>query len=354
MTLQDITHHFGTHQQKAVIWIKFPYDSKNIAWLKTQVKPRWSASQKSWYLPDRPANRLFLEIPLKTLGKQAIAGIHPSNMPQFYRFEQELQLRAYSSNTARTYCTEFAQLLNTIAQFPVQNLTTEKLRSYLLYCINTLKMSENQLHSRINAIKFYFEKILKKPDFFFDIPRPKKPQLLPNVLSQTEIKQIIHNTPNNKHRLILQLVYGMGLRVSEIINLKIEHINSHTMQVLIKAAKGKKDRYVNLPYTVLHQLREYYKEYRPQIYLFNGQYTPQYSIRSAQQIFKNALKRCNINKNIGIHGLRHSYATHLLDHGTDMSFIQKLLGHNNIKTTLIYAHISDRNIANVQSPLDYA
>jgi len=157
---------------------------------------------------------------------------------------------------------------------------------------------------------------------------------------------------NPKHALMLKLCYGMGLRVSEIVNLKITDIDSKRMLVHIEAAKGKKDRYVTLPSSILNDLRNYYKTYRPKIYLFEGQYGSQYSIRSVQAVFKNAMRKAKINKTVGIHGLRHSYATHLLECGTDMVFIQKLLGHKDIKTTEIYAKVSNRHLGNVKSPLD--
>lgn len=151
---------------------------------------------------------------------------------------------------------------------------------------------------------------------------------------------------------MLKLCYGMGLRVSEIVNLKITDIDSQAMQVFIERAKGKKDRYANLPDSILEQLRAYYTEYKPKKYLFEGQYGEQYSIRSTQQVFKDALKKAKLNKDIGIHGLRHSFATHLLENGTDIKIIQELLGHNDIQTTLRYTHVSDRQLKNVKSPLD--
>jgi len=144
----------------------------------------------------------------------------------------------------------------------------------------------------------------------------------------------------------------MGLRVSEIVNLKVANIDSGRMLVHIEAAKGKRDRYVTLPASILDDLRNYYRTYRPKTYLFEGQYGGQYSIRSVQAVFKNAMQKAKINKSVGIHGLRHSYATHLLEYGTDMVFIQKLLGHKDIKTTEIYAKVSNRHLRNVRSPLD--
>jgi site-specific recombinase XerD len=144
----------------------------------------------------------------------------------------------------------------------------------------------------------------------------------------------------------------MGLRVSEIINLKIADIDSQNMQVFIARAKGKKDRYANLPESILEQLRDYYKEYKPEKYLFEGPGHTQYTERSVQRIFKQALKNAGINKDVGVHSLRHSFATHLLQEGTDISFIQQLLGHNDIRTTMIYAKIGTATLKGVKSPLD--
>ena len=144
----------------------------------------------------------------------------------------------------------------------------------------------------------------------------------------------------------------MGLRVSEVINVKIKDIDSKNKQVFIERAKGKKDRYANLPESILEQLRTYYKTYKPKKYLFEGQAGDQYSTRSVQQVFKASLRKAKINKDIGIHGLRHSFATHLLENGTDIRFIQELLGHNDINTTLRYTHVSTKSLKNVKSPLD--
>ncbi len=208
------------------------------------------------------------------------------------------------------------------------------------------------MNSKINAIKFYFEQVLHQPKMFFDIPRPKKPLLLPKMLSKGEVSKILRVTTNPKHLLVLQLCYGMGLRVSEIVNIRIEDIDSENMRVLIRGAKGKKDRYTNLPTSVLEPMREYYRLFQPQEWLFEGQYGGQYSVRSAQAVFKNAMKKAKINKTIGIHGLRHSYATHLIESGADIRFIKDLLGHNSIKTTQVYTHITDISKSQIKSPLD--
>lgn len=175
---------------------------------------------------------------------------------------------------------------------------------------------------------------------------------MPKHISPQDVKRLFDHTPNLKHNTMLRLCYGMGLRVSELVALKVQDIDSANMQVQLRRAKGKKDRYVPLPTSILEQLRTYFKEYRPKEHLFEGQYGGAYTARSAQAVFKQALNRAGINKDIGIHSLRHSYATHLLEAGTDMAFIQKLLGHANIKTTLLYAEVTNARLGQIKSPLD--
>lgn len=290
--------------------------------------------------------------PKPPIGKQVLSRIAPINQPALQRLDEQLILKGYSINTRRVYITELAQLLYLLGSLPADELTTEKIRSYLLYCHKQLKLSENQIHSRLNAIKFYFEQVLGREKMFVDVPRPQKPSSLPKVFSTKEIKKLFAACENPKHQLMLQLCYGMGLRVSEVVALRIEHIDTTRMQVLIAGAKGKKDRYVNLPASVLEALREYYRSYSPADYLFEGQYGGAYSVRSVQAVFKRAMKKAGIRKSVGVHSLRHSYATHLHEYGTDISFIQKLLGHNDLKTTLIYTQVSNTKALQIQSPLD--
>ena len=347
-----VTYELDVHEGKNVILIKFPYDKALVERVKKLVGVKWSRSKKAWYVSDTSQYREKFGLEEKVIGKEAILKIADINRPNFQRFVDLLHLKGYSTNTIRTYTVEFSQLLYLIKDKNVNELTAEQLKSYLLYCLQTLKLRENQVHNRINAIKFYFEKVLKQPTIVFDIPRPKKPFLLPKVIHIEDVAKMIKQTENIKHKTMLMLVYGMGLRVSEIVKLEITDIDSKNMQVHIRGAKGKKDRYANLPAAVLPFLRNYYKAYKPKKYLFEGQYGEQYSSRSAQQVFKQSLERANINKNIGIHGLRHSFATHLLEQGTDISYIQKLLGHNNIKTTLIYAHVGKKDVKAIKSPID--
>lgn len=342
----------GTHRDRAIIILRFPYDTKLIAAVKQVPGARWSSSTKAWMVPDNAANREHFGLPEKLVGKEALAQVHPVNQPALQRLVETIRLKGYSENTEKTYRNEFAHMLVHVQEVDVNTLTPEQLRSYMLYCIQELELSEAHLHSRLNAIKFYFEQVLGRDKFFADMPRPKSHSSLPKHISPRDVKKLLDGTRNLKHNTMLKLCYGMGLRVSEIIGLKVCHVDSGNMQVHIVRGKGKKDRYVNLPESILSQLRAYFKEYRPKEYLFEGQKGGSYSTRSAQAVFKQAMRRAGINKEVGIHGLRHSYATHLMEAGTDIGHIQKLLGHEDIRTTLIYAKVIDRDVTKVKSPLD--
>ena len=342
----------GMHRDEAVLLIRFPYHKELVARVRQLPGARWSRTLKAWYVRDTEQYRQQFGLAPKEQVKQAPARIGEVNRPALQRMVETLRLKGYSPHTENTYRNEFAQLLFVLNDVPVDSLTPERLRSYMLYCTSELKLSEATLHSRLNAIKFYFEQVLHREKFFAEIPRPKKHSTLPKHISQRDIKKLLEATSNLKHNTLLRLCYGMGLRVSEIVGLKVQHIDSGNMQVVIVRGKGKKDRYVNLPESILAQLRMYYKEYQPKEYLFEGQYGGPYSARSAQAVFKQAMKAAGIIKQVGIHGLRHSYATHLMEAGTDIGHIQKLLGHEKIETTLIYAQVTNREVKKVKSPLD--
>ena len=341
-----------SHRGEKRIAVTFDKRQDLIDRIKKVTGSRWSASLRCWHLPYTDAYLERFKIQPAQTNTNLYHKISTSNILALNRNIETLQLKGYSPNTIKTYQNEFIQLLTILKSHDVNLCTPEKIRSYILYCINELRLTENSLHSRLNAIKFYFEKVLKNERFFVEIPRPKKRLQLPKVIHQEDLKKMFENAKNLKHNTILKLSYGLGLRVSEIINLKLTAIDSKNMQVLIAQAKGKKDRYVNLPESILEQLRLYYKTYKPKEYLFEGQYGGKYSARSAQIIFKNALKNAKLNKEASFHSLRHSYATHLLENGTDIRFIQDLLGHKDIKTTLIYTDVSDRSLRKVKSPLD--
>jgi integrase/recombinase XerD len=339
------------HNKESRIAVYFEKNMDFIVRIKKLEGARWSQTLVAWHLPDTEENRVRFSISFSK-GKSALSQIRDDNQLVLKRYIEEIQLRGYSIATLKTYRNEFGIYLNYLKEIPAQDATVENIRNYILYCINELQLSEATIHSRINAIKFYYEQVLKRERFLIEIPRPKKPSKLPKVIAPADIKKLFDGTTNLKHNTILKLCYGLGLRVSEIVNLKVTDIDSKSMQVFIERAKGKKDRYVNLPQSILPQLRCYFVEFKPKIYLFEGQYGGQYSIRSAQQVFKNAIQNAKINTTVSIHSLRHSFATHLLEQGTDIRFIQELLGHNDIKTTLLYTAVSDKSIRKIISPLD--
>lgn len=287
-----------------------------------------------------------------------VAAIHqlsPANIQALKLFTQHLILKAYSPSTIRTYSNELVQFLHAIKNQPAGSFTVPRLKDYLQYCFVTLKLSEATLHSRINALKFYYEQVLGQEKFFWEIPRPKKPDQLPKLLNAEELRKLFNALTNKKHKAMLFTAYSAGLRVSEIVNLKISHIDSTQMQIFIERAKGKKDRYVNLSPVLLDILRTYIKGYqpKPRKYLFESEQTlDAYPTRTIQQIFTNAKNKAGIQKEVGIHSLRHSFATHLLDKGTDIRFIKDLLGHFDIKTTERYLHVSNHKLVNIVSPLD--
>ena len=266
---------------------------------------------------------------------------------------QLLQLKSYSESTQRTYIGEMAQFLQHIKKQPAESFTVKRLKDYLQYCYATLKLTENTIHSRMNAMKFYYEQVLKRDKFFWEIPRPKKRTILPKVISEEKIIKALFGVENIKHKTILVTAYSAGLRVSEVVSLRVTDIDSDRMQIAIRGAKGKKDRMATLSLFALQLLREYVTLYKPKIYLFEGlDKDKHYSSRSAQTIFNNAIIGLNLPESISFHSLRHSYATHLLENGTDIKYIQDLLGHSDIKTTLRYTHVSIKALAKIESPLD--
>ena len=284
--------------------------------------------------------------------KTAISPVNKHVLPSM---EQMLKLKAYSRSTIRTYLNEMAQLLTVIKDIPADELKPEHLKRYLVHCYEKLGLKENTLHSRINGMKFYYEQVLKRNKFFWEIPRPKKQLMLPKVLNENEIGRLFKSIENIKHKAIVFTAYSAGLRVSEVVRLKIQDVDSQRMTLFIEKAKGKKDRVVNLSPLVLDILRSYLRKSnpRPLKYLFEGEIPGEpYSIRSAQEVFANAKKKAGVTRDVSFHALRHSFATHLLEKGVDIRYIKDILGHFDIKTTERYTHVSKRMLVNIVSPLD--
>jgi integrase/recombinase XerD len=291
----------------------------------------------------------------KPAAAEQVMAISAHNMLLLQRMAEQLQLKAYSPSTLRTYKNEAGIFMQTLKNKPADTLNTADVRRYIHYCITELKLTENTVHSRLNALKFLYEQVLGHEKFFVEIPRPKKHLQLPKVLGEEELRRLFNAPKNLKHKAILFVAYSAGLRVSEVINLRLQDIDRERRQLFIHCSKGKKDRYVMLSPMVLDVLEQYYKmsDVKPTNYLFEGPINGEpYSIRSAQQIFSDARKKAGILKTISFHSLRHSFATHLLEKGVDVIFIKDILGHFDIKTTQRYLHIKRDVLINIESPID--
>lgn len=371
------------HRGEECIGIYFSNTGAITQIVKNQPNAKWSRTKGCWYIPcnrmqydllagdckhtaeiDHSLLKIYLQQrkALVPVAKQAPAPA-TANMMLHYPLSEVnllaltalrnmLVLKGYSHNTLRSYCNEFHQLLRLLGKREVNALTKEQLMSYLLWLLEKQGYSETKVHTSVNVIKFYFEKVLCRAKEFYDLPRPKKPFKLPSVLAEEEIIRLIQKVNNLKHRALLMTGYAAGMRVSEIIHLKIADIDSMRMMIHIHAGKGKKDRMVPLSNKLLETLRSYYLVYKPKEYLFENPSGGVYSVRSAQQILHNAKQEAGIQKKGSIHMLRHSYATHLMESGTDIRIIQELLGHNSIKTTMRYTHVSKKDIGRIGSPLD--
>jgi integrase/recombinase XerD len=377
------------HRGQESIGLIYVNDKSLNGIVRRLKKAKWSQTKRCWYVPlnqeaykeiittlqrkallDNTELKSYLEkkkavtktLPVvvkKTVSKSVVSAVawklSPDNLLALEKFVEQLKLKAYSNSTITTYRNEFIQLLRLLKAKPVNELTTDDLRRYMVYAMEKEGIKENTAHSRLNALKFYFEQVLGREKFFGEIPRPKRPVLLPKLLNESEIARLFNALINKKHKAILFTAYSAGLRVSEVVNLKLSDIDSHRMQILIREAKGKKDRYVNLSPVLLDILRSYIKGCNPQpkVYLFESEQTgTAYPTRTIQQLFSLAKNKAGIRKQVGIHSLRHSFATHLLDKGTDIKYIKDLLGHFNIKTTERYLHVSKKQLVNISSPFD--
>jgi site-specific recombinase XerD len=269
----------------------------------------------------------------------------------FEDLKRELLSRKYSYKTVKGYTYFNRDFLNFTGKNP-SDINDHDIKNYLVYLAEEKQSATSTLNQAINALKFYYGSMLKKK-FLYAIKRPRKDKKLPVVLSKEEVAKILSSVDNIKHRAILMLVYSAGLRVGEVVRLKVEDIDSKRMLIHIKGSKGRKDRYTLLSEKALNILREYWKKYKPSKWLFEGAKDGRYlSVRSVQKIFELACEKAGIRKEITIHGLRHSFATHLLEGGTDLRYIQELLGHKDSKTTEIYTHVSTKSLGKIKSPLD--
>jgi integrase/recombinase XerD len=265
---------------------------------------------------------------------------------------QQMQLKGYCPKTIKSYVSIIAQIAS-FYKTPADQLSVDQIRDYILFNITKKKLSKSWMNCTISAVKLFFCDVLKREWNRLDIPRPGVNKKVPVILSKDEVQRIINSKTNVKHRAILMLIYSGGLRLGEVSSLKIADIDSSRMLIHLKKAKGDKERYTILSTTALDFLRIYYRLYKPKEWLFEGRLSRDaISKRTVQQIFKHALIKSKVGKNVGIHSLRHSFATHLLEQGVALPIIQQMLGHQSLKTTSGYLHVQQYSIQGVKSPLD--
>lgn len=318
-------------------------------------------TQKLWSLLNTQENIQYIK---KLFGKKLVVQewhktakipaltVSPKMTEALAENKQKMVLKGFSRSTIRTYQNSLKSFFNYFEHADYKELTKQQIEDFIYHLISKYKISESKQNTIINAIKCYYEHTLGMPREYYQITRPKKSVNLPNVLSIEEVAKIINQPKNIKHRAILNLIYSAGLRISEVTRLRLTDIRSDQGFIMIKDSKGKKDRHTVLSAYLLTLLRKYYKKHRPAYWLFEGQDGGQYSVRSIQNIYRKAVKETGSNPWSTPHTLRHSFATHLMQKGINIRYIQSALGHSSIKTTEVYTKVLGINNKTLRSPLD--
>ena len=345
------------------IRVCFPYSKDYIAKIKTVDGYKWHPEGKYWSFPYSEdtlkkilsafsSENIRLDPTLRVSIDQKDDKPVLNHAQIMETSKKELKLSGYSQKTIKSYLHHIGRYIRYFTKDP-KDLDEEHIRNYMLYLIDKKKVSRSYHNQAVSAIKFLYGHVLNMPGTAGGIPRPRKEKKLPVVLSHEDVMRILESVDNIKHKAILMLIYSAGLRVSEVVKLEVGDIDAERKLIHVKDAKGGKDRYTILSDVALKTLDVYMKSYQPQEWLFAGAKKPRHlSTRSVQKIFNSAVKSAGITKDASVHTLRHSFATHLLESGVDLRYIQELLGHKSSKTTEIYTHVSTRDLGKIRSPLD--
>lgn len=269
------------------------------------------------------------------------------------QMQADMVVRNFSVRTRESYIASVTGIAKYYKRSP-DTLTEDEVQRYLLHLIEERKLAWSSVNVAVSALKFLFQVTLKRRSVEFEIPRPHQPQRLPQILSREEVMRIIDAAANPRHRAVLLTIYAAGLRLSEACRLRVSDIDSERMTLRIEQAKGAKDRYALLSPKLLKELRVYWAAYRPQDWLFPSTRDPQRRLAdiTVQRIFYRARDRAGITKRCGIHGLRHAFATHMLEGGVNVHTIQRLMGHRDLATTTRYFHLARSYLADTPSPLE--
>jgi site-specific recombinase XerD len=347
--------------------LMFRYHTALIALLKKQPLRQWDATNQWWTVPDtEPVWSVVRDfcrqhgwtLQEETEQKPEKRRRSPLSDRPTYRdcpaeFEEKMVLRRYSWRTVKSYKAHFRAFINYYPTRKMEDITEKEILAYLRFLVTDCGVSTSYQNQSINAIKFYYEQVLGGQRKFYSVERPKKEQILPVVLSEEEVQRLLQTVTNLKHKCLLLMGYSAGLRVGEVLALELPDLDRDRMLIHVKGGKGKKDRMTLLSPKTLTYLEEYLVLYAPKRWLFEGPDEGPYSQSSVQAILKQACQQARISKTVRFHSLRHSFATHLLERGTDLRYIQALLGHESSRTTEIYTHITTKGMSQIKSPLDH-
>lgn len=353
-----------SHRKELKLLLRFDYNTTLIHVAKKIEDIKWSKTLKCWYLNFNEENiqlvtntfknitRVNLDrLPKKELFKRNLTKDEKELLNNFYLF---LKGKRYSESTIQTYTFFVADFINFHTKKSLEELTNRDVELFIEKVFIERNYSISSQRQFVSALKIFiiFCPLTRINDLALE--RPKKSRKLPNVLSQEEVLSIIQHTRNIKHRAILALIYSCGLRISELINLKLTDFHLERKQLIVKNGKGRKDRYVSLAESFLPLLSNYYYSYKPENYFVEGKNGGQYSTESVRQFLRKSCLKAGVKKVVTPHTLRHSYATHLLENGVDIRYIQSLLGHAKPETTMIYTHVKRKDLMEIQNPLDIA
>lgn len=374
----------GFYNGELIVKIYFDYNQRIIDAIKTLPGRRWNEESRNWYLPKRQFNLVAFLSKLNPMAEVNYSALEAFDEGSHYGPKgegyppkkkknpgQKLQLskpkpnvelpaqyyeilirKRYSPNTIKTYVCYMKSFMEEFHDCKLESISTQQINDYILKLIRTKGISPSQQNQRINAIKFYYEKVLGQDKLVLSIERPREGRELPRVLSEEEVISILRNIDNLKHKSIISTIYSAGLRRSELINLRKQDVLYDRKMIFIRGSKGKKDRNTILSDLLAILLQKYLLEYKPNYWLFEGVNRNRYSATSIAKILNRAAAKAGIDKRVTPHMLRHSFATHLLEHGVDIRYIQEILGHDSSKTTEIYTHISTNAFEKISSPLD--
>ena len=354
-----------------MIRLEFKYDIEIIKQIKAIPGRMWSLTNKCWYVPDIPTLRERFGINLNLVKDEAgniiggvdLEGHRSTNLTAFEKlpvetkaklleFRKWMEQHRYSEQTIRNYLNHLSQVFLYLRDLDFGKVNVDDIIRFNQDVIIKNKLSISYQRVVTGAIKLFYSHFFDHEMDIDKLDRPFRENTLPIVLSKSEVEKILKSAGNIKHRAMLSVIYSCGLRRGELLNLRIVDLDKERNLIRIVQGKGRKDRYVPYSDKLKGVLREYYMKYKPKEYLFEGQGGGPYSARSIAKVLEHSVERSGVRKDVHLHTLRHSFATHLLEAGTDIRFIQEILGHSSPKTTMIYTHVSSKKIGEIKSPLD--